>query len=224
MQAEEKLLTVAEFAVLADISKQRVYQLLNNRLNAYVVTKNGTKMIRESGIEAVKQARVKQGFNKSLKDSSQDLIAEIETLKAQNAELTEQLEKAKHSRVEQGLTIERITAECERTRQCEEQAREKLENVLREAAVAESEHKRADAAEHQCAVKDEQIAALTAALQSAQQQAAELTTALATSQALQAGQIRLAMQNSDDGEKPVDEHEPPTKRGWLQKIFKRKKS
>ena len=115
MQDEEKLLTVAEFAVLANISKQRVYQLLNNRLNDYVVSKNGTKMIRESGIEAVKQARVKQGFNKSMQESNQDLIAELETLKVQNAELKEKLEKIKQTSSNQELTIERITEECERT-------------------------------------------------------------------------------------------------------------
>ena len=211
MQDEEKLLTVAEFAVLANISKQRVYQLLNNRLNDYVVSKNGTKMIRESGIEAVKQARVKQGFNKSMQESNQDLIAELETLKVQNAELKEKLEKIKQTSSNQELTIERITEECERTRQHEEQVRAKLERVLQEAAAADAERKRADAAEHQCAVKDKQIEALTAALQSAQQQAAELTTALATSQALQAGQLRLAMQDSDSSGKPVENQTETTK-------------
>ena len=84
------------------------------------------------------------------------------------------------------------------------QAREK-------AAAADEARKRADAAEHQCAVKDEQIEALTAALQCAQQQAAELTTALAASQALQAGQIRLAMLDSDSSGKPVENQTETTK-------------
>ena len=132
-------------------------------------------------------------------------------LKAQNAELQAQLEKRSQTSAIQELTIERITAECERTRQHEEQAREKLESVLREVAAAAEARKRADAAEHQCTVKDEQIAALTAALQSAQQQAAELTAALATSQALQAGQIRLAMLDSDSSGKPVENQTETTK-------------
>lgn len=219
MSENGEKLTIAEFASRAGCTPQRVSQLLRKSLKEFQIVENGRKYILSDGLKVVLDAREKQGYRKGNETVSETVSNAFETVSSSKkiAELTAELEKVKQLNFDQTITIDRLTGECEQMREITAQAREK-------AAAADEARKRADAAEHQCAVKDEQIEALTAALQSAQQQAAELTTALAASQALQAGQIRLAMQNSDDGEKPVDEHEPPTKRGWLQKIFKRKKS
>ena len=65
------------------------------------------------------------------------------------------------------------------------------------AAERDAERRRADAAELREQQQAQTVADLTAALRAAQQQAAELTAALATAQALQAGQIQLAMQQGD---------------------------
>ena len=117
--------------------------------------------------------------------------------------------------------LHRTQADLEATR--EQRQKAEIRAAAAEAA-AEAECRRADAAEQQCRVKDDQAArsaqtvtALTAALQTAQQQAENLTKALDNSQALQAGQIRLAMQ---DGEQdlPADQ-QPKKKRGLFGGLF-----
>ena len=124
--------------------------------------------------------------------------------------------------------LENTLNELKRTRADLEAEREQRQKAEIRAAAAEAaeaaERKRADAAEQQCRVKDDQAAhsaqtvtALTAALQTAQQQAGNLTKALENSQALQAGQIRLAMQ---DGEQDLSaDYQPKKKRGLFGGLF-----
>lgn len=252
MQSSGEKLTIAEFATRAGISKQRVYQLLNKTLKDYLVIENGRKYIDSTGIEEIEEARKKQGFTKGLTEFEQDLnkaLQTVETLKIdlaeqqkQNRSLNNELNEAraaldtiKPQVAAQIIELDRLKKELEKTvnelhrtqadLEATREQRQKAEiRAAAAEAAAEAECRRADSAEQQCRVKDDQAAhsaqtvtALTAALQTAQQQAENLTKALDNSQALQAGQIRLAMQ---DGEQdlPADQH-PKKKRGLFGGLF-----
>ncbi len=252
MQSSGEKLTIAEFATRAGISKQRVYQLLNKTLKDYLVIENGRKYIDPTGIEEIEEARKKQGFTKGLTEFEQDLNKALQTIETLEIDLAEQqkqnrslnnelnearaaLDTIKPQVAAQIIELDRLKKELEKTVADLEATREQRQKAEIRAAAAEaaaeaecrradSEGKRADAAEQQCRVKDDQAAhsaqtvtALTAALQTAQQQAENLTKALDNSQALQAGQIRLAMQ---DGEQdlPADQ-QPKKKRGLFGGLF-----
>ena len=237
MQTSGEKLTIAEFAARAGCSTQRIYQLLHNSLQEFAIVENGRKYILSDGLPIVLEARKKQGFTKSNSADSPTLdksLQESETAE-KVAELTAELEKAKQANTAQTLTIERLTGNCERMRQTAEQDRQK-------AAAADAERKRADAAEQQCAVKDRQLEAmqkqldtLTAALTTAQQQAADLTAALTAAQALHAGTIqeRLTMQDGEpakarpaddltDAEKKTARQDAEPKTGFFKRLFRKK--
>ena len=252
MQSSGEKLTIAEFATRAGISKQRVYQLLNKTLKDYLVIENGRKYIDSTGIEEIEEARKKQGFTKGLTEFEQDLNKALQTIETLEIDLAEQqkqnrslnnelnearaaLDTIKPQVAAQIIELDRLKKELEKTvnelhrtqadLEATREQRQKAEiRAAAAEAAAEAECRRADAAEQQCRVKDDQAArsaqtvtALTAALQTAQQQAENLTKALDNSQALQAGQIRLAMQ---DGEQdlPADQ-QPKKKRGLFGGLF-----
>ena len=252
MQSSGEKLTIAEFATRAGISKQRVYQLLNKTLKDYLVIENGRKYIDSTGIEEIEEARKKQGFTKGLTEFEQDLNKALQTIETLEIDLAEQqkqnrslnnelnearaaLDTIKPQVAAQIIELDRLKKELEKTvnelhrtqadLEATREQRQKAEiRAAAAEAAAEAECRRADSAEQQCRVKDDQAAhsaqtvtALTAALQTAQQQAENLTKALDNSQALQAGQIRLAMH---DGEQdlPADQ-QPKKKRGLFGGLF-----
>lgn len=178
--------------------------------------------------------------------SNPELQAEIDELTAELNETRAALDAVKPQAAALIIDNDRLKKELEKTvnelhraRADLEAAREQRQKMEIRAAAAEaaadaerkradSECKRADAAEQQCKVKDDQAAqnaqtvtALTAALQTAQEQAASLTKALDNSQALQAGQIRLAMQD-DAPDIPADQ-QPQERRGLFGGLFRRRK-
>lgn len=125
---------------------------------------------------------------------------------------------------EQRQTIEDLTAELAK-------AREDLTAAQQAAAVAAAER---DAERKRADESAATVTALTAALQNEQKHAAELTAALAASQALHAGQIQLAMHDgepkparaADDltGAPAADpEQEPEKKRGLFARLFGKNK-
>ena len=265
MQDSGEKLTIAEFAARAGCSKQRVYQLLNKTLQPFTITENGQKYILSSGIEAVMNARKKQGFNKSLTTLEQDLNNPLQALEnpeqAQKIEeLTAELDRIRAEAAKNAADLETVRAELLRTQSDLAAAREQREKAEIRAAAADAERKRADAAERECTVKDNQMKKMqeqaetdkqdlrkqlnalnallqqekeqsAAALKREQEHAAELTQALAASQALHAGQIRLAMQDGEpenaEPAPPADQSkaqpEPDAKPGFLARLFHRRK-
>lgn len=252
MQSSGEKLTIAEFATRAGISKQRVYQLLNKTLKDYLVIENGRKYIYSTGVEEIEESRKKQGFTKGLTEFEQELNKALQTIETLEIDLAEQqkqnrslnnelnearaaLDTIKPQVATQIIELDRLKKELEKTvnelhktqadLEATREQRQKAEiRAAAAEAASEAECRRADSAEQQCRVKDDQAAhsaqtvtALTAALQTAQQQAENLTKALDNSQALQAGQIRLAMQ---DGEQdlPADQ-QPKKKRGLFGGLF-----
>ena len=238
MQNSEKWMTVKEFAMTAGVSDKAVYDRLKKDLKVYLKNENGRKYIHSDALRFVgiqansseNQADSIQALNETQVDSSKFQVLEHE-LEETKIELN-----AANSQISaQNIEIDRLNKELEsalndlkRTSADLESAQEQRQKAEIRAAAAEAtaaaECKRADAAEQQCKVKDEQAAhsaqtviALTTALQTAQQQAENLTKALDNSQALQAGQIRLAMQ---DGEQdlPVDQQQKK-KRGLFGGLF-----
>ena len=225
MQGSGEKLTIAEFAARANITKQRVYQLLDKTLKDYLIIENGKKYVDFAGLAAFNELREKQGLNKSLTALEQGLNKPL-------IQFEQDLNKALQTIETLKQTLESTENELQRARSDLEAAREQRQKAeIRAAAAdaaADAERKRADAAEKQCAVKDDQaaqqaqtVAALTAALQTAQEQAANLTKALDNSQALQAGQIRLAMQD-DAPDIPADQ-QPKKRRGLFGGLFHRRK-
>lgn len=279
MQDSGEKLTIAEFAARAGCSKQRVYQLLNKTLQPFTITENGQKYILSSGIEAVMNARKKQGFNKSLTTLEQDLnnplqtlenpeqaqkieelTAELDRCRAESEAKTGELDTIRAEAAKNAADLETVRAELLRTQSDLAAAREQREKAEIRAAAADAERKRADAAERECTVKDNQMKKMqeqaetdkqdlrkqlnalnallqqekeqsAAALKREQEHAAELTQALAASQALHAGQIRLAMQDGEpesaEPAPPADQSkaqpEPDAKPGFLARLFHRRK-
>ena len=143
--AGEKL-TVQEFAQRAGCTKQRVYQLLNNRLQPFTITENGRKYILSSGIDEVLKARESQGFNKGLPTLEQELNKGLQTIE------TEALQQQ----------IDSLTAELAAAREDLEQAqrnadatRDQKAEAQQAAAVAAAER---DAAQQRA---DDAAASLT---------------------------------------------------------------
>lgn len=198
---EKEYLTVQEFAERAGCTKQRVYQLLNKSLKPFTVVENGRKYVLSDGIEEVLKAREAQGFSSKLPTVEQELskgLMQDETLKLELDELKARLEQA----------VADLAAKDEQIKDAEIKA-----------AAADAERKRADAAEQNVKVRDEQLIAqqktiesLTNALASAQEAQTRLTEALAAEQALHAGTIQKQLTMQD--EKP---------KGFLGRLFGKKK-
>ncbi len=198
---EKEYLTVQEFAERAGCTKQRVYQLLNKSLKPFTMVENGRKYVLSDGIEEVLKAREAQGFSSKLPTVEQELskgLMQDETLKSELDELKARLEQA----------VADLAAKDEQIKDAEIKA-----------AAADAERKRADAAEQNVKVRDEQLIAqqktiesLTNALASAQEAQTRLTEALAAEQALHAGTIQKQLTMQD--EKPT---------GFWKRLFGKKK-
>lgn len=210
METDGKKLTVAEFAAKAGCSTQRIYQLLQNTLQPFAIVENGRKYILSDGLQIVLDARAKQGFTKSngtdlptldnpCKDLSTDDSTDTQSGGAAELAALDVLRGIVTSHEDE---IEHLRSELAQERQRREDA-EKAAAVA--AAERDGERKRADE--------------LAAILQQEQQTSAALAAALQAAQIVQAGQIRLAMNESADH--TDDEHANP-KRGFFSRIFKRK--
>ena len=85
-------ITVAEFSKRANISKQRVYQLLNKSLKEFVQEVDGKKIIDIKGLELFKNnennSRLEQAFEQDL---NKTLNTTIELLNKQLAEKDKQI-------------------------------------------------------------------------------------------------------------------------------------
>ena len=177
MQKSGEWLTVKQFAERAGVSTQAVYKQIANRLQHSCKEENGRRFIHSDALQFFTGAEGLQPNGPEVDNRVQPLpTAETEQLRQELEQLN-----AKLRRTEADLTA----------------TREQRDAAERKAAAADAERKRADAAEAQLVVKDQQLAALTTALQTAQQQASDLTAALAAAQALQAGQIQLAMKSGE---------------------------
>lgn len=217
MQKNDEWLTVKQFASTVGVSTQRIYQRIAKDLQSYCKEENGSKYI---NIDAAKLFGNDAGLQNHCKalDKGLQSVANPEIDKMRS-------------------DIEQLQAKLSQAIADLENERSQHEIAERRAAAADAECKRADAAEQQCSVKDKQIEALTAALQTAQAQAVSLTEALTAAQALHAGTIqeRLTEQSSlqgeldiaaNDGDKQLEslEDEPiKEKKGLLSRIFGKNK-
>ena len=256
--AGEKL-TIAEFAARAGCTTQRVYQLLQKTLQPFAIEENGRKYILSDGIEVIAAARKKQGFTKSLQENLPTLDKSLQAVSSPDQQPKIDELTAELATVRADLTETRAALDAARDQL--DQLRTDLTDAQQRAAVAaaerDAERKRADTAERECTVKDNQMKKMqeqtetdkqdlrkqlnslnallqqekeqsAAALKREQEHAAELTQALAASQALHAGQIRLAMQDGEpenaEPAQPADQSdgtpaEPPKKRGFFARLF-----
>jgi hypothetical protein len=88
MSQESNYISIAEFSKRANISKQRVYQLLNKSLKDFVKEIDGVKMLHIQALERYQNkennSRVEQGFEQDLNNPLNDtLIKTIEILQEQ---------------------------------------------------------------------------------------------------------------------------------------------
>lgn len=107
-QKKDKI-SVSDYAKIKAISKQRVYQLLNNSLNKYLKIENGKKYILISALSEEERKRyfneLEQGFNKNLNKVEQGveqgfLLEQIQKKDEQIAQLTEQLKESQNQNTE----------------------------------------------------------------------------------------------------------------------------
>lgn len=189
-----------------------------------------------------------------------ELTAELDRCRAESEAKAGELDTIRAEAAKNAADLETVRAELLRTQSDLAAAREQREKAEIRAAAADAERKRADAAERECTVKDNQMKKIqeqaetdkqdlrkqlnalnallqqekeqsAAALKREQEHAAELTQALAASQALHAGQIRLAMQDGEpesaEPAPPADQSkaqpEPDAKPGFLARLFHRRK-
>lgn len=175
-----------------------------------------------------------------------DQLEQLDQMRAELVEAQQRAADADRKAQAAASEIDQHAAELARTRADLEAVREQRQKIEVKAAAAEAaadaERKRADAAEAARADLQKLLEANTAAaaeaaalaaerertaterLAAEQQHAAELTAQLATAHALQAGQIQLAMKQSDSPQ-PVTsdgaDDQQPKRRGLLARLFRR---
>lgn len=98
MSQESNYISIAEFSKRANISKQRVYQLLNKSLKDFVKEVDGVKMLHISALEhyqsKVNKSRVEQRFEQDFNNPLNDsLIKTIEVLQEQLSVKDRQIEE-----------------------------------------------------------------------------------------------------------------------------------
>lgn len=98
MNQESNYISIAEFSKRANISKQRVYQLLNKSLKDFVKEVDGVKMLHIQALERYQskenKSRLKQGFEQELNNPLNDsLIKTIEVLQEQLSVKDRQIEE-----------------------------------------------------------------------------------------------------------------------------------
>ena len=104
MSQADNYISIAEFSKRANISKQRVYQLLNKGLKDFVMEIDGVKMLDIRALERYEKkennSRLEQDFNKGLNDALIKTIELLqEELKAKNEHienLTRLLDQSQH--------------------------------------------------------------------------------------------------------------------------------
>ena len=98
MSQESNYISIAEFSKRANISKQRVYQLLNKSLKDFVKEVDGVKMLHIQALERYQKkenkSRVEQGFEQDFNNPLNDsLIKTIEVLQEQLSVKDRQIEE-----------------------------------------------------------------------------------------------------------------------------------
>lgn len=108
MSQESNYISIAEFSKRANISKQRVYQLLNKSLKDFVKEVDGVKMLHIQALERYQRkenkSRIEQGFEQDFNNPLNDtFIKTIELLQEQLSvkdrqieELTRLLDQSQH--------------------------------------------------------------------------------------------------------------------------------
>ena len=239
MQDGSEKLTIAQFAARAGCTTQRIYQLLQSTLQPFVICENGRKYILSEGLQAIIDAREKKGLAKHLPS---DLPSDLPTLAKDLPTIAGALDALREQIDRQAAELDTVRAELNRARSdlTEAQQRAAVTTAERDAAQQRAdlaeERERTAAAAHaaQLTAKDEQLAALAAALQTSQQAQTELAAALNRAQVLHAGTIRGQLETAADAEHTGQAEPEPAaeqtadgqtdgkRRGFFARLFRRK--
>ncbi|MBQ6267132.1 MAG: hypothetical protein IJJ99_08140 [Oscillospiraceae bacterium] len=245
-------LTVKQFAVASGCTTQAVYKRLNTTLQPYTKQENGRTLILSAALNATKTAEVDNsekvvnpppnGCNPVELAAMEAMRAQIDRQAAELDRIRTELERTKTELTGARLDRERFSGEAKEATARADAAEQRTQAAEARADAADRRAQAAEDREREAASRSaDQITRLTELLNASQQSALEMSKALATSQALQAGQIQLAMQ---DGDRAADqatvtdaEHgsrqgsqtagadaepeEPPKRRGLFARIFKR---
>lgn len=188
---EKEYISIREFAARANISKQRVYQLLEKKLKGYCKTIENRKYIDVSALEEIQKVS-------SLENVIQPLEKDLESPLKKNSEPTENsnfqpLEKGLENIIE---SLENIVQPLEKKLETplkkgpesiEKSNFQPLERTIEN--IIESFNK-------QLEIKDKQISELTEMLKDVQSKQNELMCSLKAAQALHAGTIQEHIESS----------------------------
>ena len=210
---EKEYISIREFASRANISKQRVYQLLEKKLKGYCKTIENRKYIDVSALEELQKVS-------SLENVSQPIEKDLESPLKKNSEPTENsnfqpLEKSLENIIE---SLENIVQPLERkvetplkegSKSIEKSNFQPLERTIEN--IIESFNK-------QLEIKDKQISELTEMLKDVQSKQNELMCSLKAAQALHAGTLQEHIES-----KVAEQSSGSTRpsRGFWHWLFKR---
>lgn len=219
MDGSGQWMTVREFAQAAGVSIQAVYQRLDKDLSSYLKAENGRKYIHSDALQFVGNSSTCQEVDKHLTSTCQadssagELQKELDETRAELDAVRDQLEKL-------DALQKRTAADLAAARDQRAAAERKTAAAEQAAAVAAAER---DASQTRADDLRAQLDAVTGLLHSEQQHVSDLLKALSSSQLLQAGQMRIAMQDEQtpDEQTPAGS-EQPAKRGLFSRLFKRK--
>lgn len=106
---DKEFLSVAEFSAIEDISKQRVYQRLNNDLKEFVQVIDKQKYISIKALSPKGLKRFEQGLNNDFNEFEQDLNKDFQPFfEKQIAEKDKQIEKLFEMIAEKDKQIENL--------------------------------------------------------------------------------------------------------------------
>lgn len=186
MQPGENLLTVSEFAKRSGRSRKRIYELVKSgKLSEYCQTENSKIMIAESALSLFAETVTVttencHGDKNSVTVTKSEVFADTEIPQSESVTVTE---KSCHGDKE---TVTVTEQNCHGDKALQDHITDLQSEIQTLRAQLETK-------DSQLSQQSEQLAAVTAALQIAQEQNRELTNALTAAQALNAGTMQMLM-------------------------------
>ena len=222
---EQEYLSVRQFAKRAEVTTQRIYQMMNKSLKSYCKVEDGKKYISADGLKIFERAEMEKN---SLQEVASDLPRpKFRSCNSENTAYNADFPKENNETAEkdlQGLakdlprpnfgSCNPLKDNLQEKSNSNKQITKETIHVLQEQLAIKDK---------QIDEKDKQIAELTAMLKNSQEQQTALVQALTAAQALAAAdKQQLLLQAGQTTEQTVSENiqtSENTKKGFFQRLF-----